>query len=176
MVFGGGGRASAESFWPDPPEHKHLHRVLSKTRFPLYMPAMTSRLTVNPPVIQKSPRVHVKQQSTTLTVGTSSTTAASLAVRVKSRRVLPVEDSAWRARHSYISRLPQACMPQGRHGEHSYTLRSPNGLTRVEVLLRGKAFVVKSGEHGDLKLSRRFPWGMSPSTVWSAICAEFGWQ
>ena len=171
MVFGGGGRASAESFWPDPPEHKNLRRVLNKTTLPMYMSATKSKFIVGQPVIQKSPGVLVR---TKVTVGTSSTTSA---VGTSSTLVHVTEDSAWRARHSDLSQLPRACMPQaGRHGEHSYTLRSPSGLTRVEVLLRGKSFVVKSSERGNLTMSRRFPWGMSPSTVWIAICAEFGWQ
>ena len=67
-------------------------------------------------------------------------------------------------------------MPQGRHGEYSYTVRSPSGRTRVEVLLRHKAFFVKSGEGGALTKARHVPWGASPATVWTEICTEFGWQ
>ena len=93
------------------------------------------------------------------------------------KKFVPVGDAAWHARHSdQLDRLPRDCMPQARHGEHSYTLRSPNGRTRVEVLLRQKAFFVKSGDGGALIKARHVPWGASPDTVWTEICTEFGWH
>jgi hypothetical protein len=55
-------------------------------------------------------------------------------------------------------------------------LRSPSGLTWVEVLLRQSTFCVKSGEHGALKKACRVSWGESATVAWNDICTKFGWH
>jgi hypothetical protein len=52
----------------------------------------------------------------------------------------------WASRHAQtLGSLPDTCLPQtARHGELSYTIRSPNGRTRVEILLKGGSFMISS--------------------------------
>ena len=202
-MFGGGGRTTAESFWPDPPEHKNLQRMHSKTKFPTFAPSKKSDVLKATPLPIKSDvdchstkksdvgrnsksdiarhsakKSDVDHRSTKKSDMTRHSAKKSDADhRSTKKEFVPADDAAWRARHSdQLDLLPRDCMPQGRHGEHSYTVRSPSGRTRVEVLLRHKAFFVKSGDGGALTKARHAPWGASPDAVWADICAEFGWQ
>ena len=78
-----------------------------------------------------------------------------------------------------LEQLPAELWPQTPiHGEHSYTLRSRSGA-RVEVLLRSRAFFIKSTSPGIQRAGGPYvPWSRlgAPATTWMALKAEVGYE
>ena len=80
-------------------------------------------------------------------------------------------DMAWIQRHrDALAELPSECIPQAvRHGEHSFTLTS--GDVKIEVLLRRRAFRVKSVAQGRT-------WESGPNVAWQrcgSVVATWAW-
>ena len=94
MAFGGGGRATSESFWPAPPEHKSLQRMTNKTKFPSYK-KVTANKTKVPSPVQKSTVRKANVKNPTVTV-------ACLPVIVDE----PKEKPVWGSKGTWLGRRP----------------------------------------------------------------------
>jgi hypothetical protein len=87
-------------------------------------------------------------------------------------------DSDWVNRHAdNLAQLPKELMPiNAKHGEFSYTLSSKSGA-RVEILVRARAYYVKSSATETFYEKPRFPWSLHGDAVktWAALAKTIGW-
>ena len=94
---------------------------------------------------------------------------------------MPPSHREWVFRHaSQLGHVPAELAPQSwKHGEHSYTVRSPKGAC-VEVLLRHAAYYVKQCAPGGCMgdgISKHVPWKRDGDslTTWAALKVAINW-
>ncbi len=104
--------------------------------------------------------------------------AAPKAPEVKQFGELPADHRAWIEEHmEELGALPAELCPPVKHGRHSYTCIGPSGA-RVEVLLRDRAFYVKSvGPRGSLPAKPRVWWDRAGTAhqTWAALRGAIDW-
>ena len=71
--------------------------------------------------------------------------------------------------------MPESARVQGQRGRLSYTVHSRTGAV-VEVLLKGRAFMIKKTAMGDLPKQVRISWKDDVDKAWAHVKDICGWE